>query len=494
MKTSLLLPLLLLFVTLSTSGQPTGTADELLPGEGTEFRFGFLQNEEQTSVCALLDTVKGNHLVSLSSRFPTIAEIYFRGEALRTVLIHPGGTVPVELEGDEFSCVGETVCDNTFRIVADHPIRVQAASYHPSTMEASQVPPMREWGRDHVAITLPLDYYTTDPVHDPGGCADEPRQGEIGIVAGEDSTVVVIIPTVDTRGGMIAGKRYERVLMAGEMWQIQDGGTERGMTDLTGTAFTANRPVGVFTGHVRTGLPYERQTKNHLFEALPALRNEATAYHAGPLYGVGSVDVLRIINPFGAIAVVSIWSPGTDGPVLITDTLESVGSWFDYEINGPVTIESTRPIQIAQFTQSLNPGSDDLGDPSMVILTPLFESRTSATFRSIPFRSPRIGASDTSVHYGSIFVDTRSVKHLVLGDTFLLDSPWLLDYQDMPAGPDEHTSYTWLHFVIDPQSEKVDLRGADDRLRCRCRIRRRLRDDRFLAAHGRTLRGERRDR
>ena len=289
----------------------------------------------------------------------------------------------------------------------------------------------------------PVDWYDVD-AFDIDSCSDEPRQGEVGIVAGEDSTLVTINPTVETRGGLAAGVPHTFLLMAGEMLQIQDGGKTGGTDDLSGSRIISDKPVGVFTGHVRTGIPTRKRTKNHLVEALPPLTRAGRIYLTMPLLGGGTIDKIRVMATEEKRTTVTITTPMIDSEDRTEEfVLETIGDFVDVDIDRPVRIVSDYSVQVGQYLSSDDrvSGGRDNGDPALVILEPATSYRSGATLMTHPI-------GQQTEYFGTIIVRTDDLPTLMInGYPWRRYSP-LSRYEILANPEDSATATTMMSFQL----------------------------------------------
>jgi hypothetical protein len=219
------------------------------------------------------------------------------------------------------------------------------------------------------------------------------------------TTTTRIIPgdlvTETAEGGVL-----DLVLQPFDVLNLESGGF---MADFTGSLIEADQPVVVFTGSEASDAPlYEkladrRCCADHLEEQLDPIRT------AGYKFVVPHApSVSKALSEAGG-AVVAVPSPeftrvmavSNDGPTLVTTTLpppddaftleargdfRQLTSWhpFDNRASGDFTIVANQPISVATVQASQQAAGIDLGqpggDPSLVIVPPLEQYRTTFVF------------------------------------------------------------------------------------------------------------------
>lgn len=462
MNTALRLPILALALLscslLPVVAQPEGR-DITNADEGTEFRFGFIQHEERSSFCSdSIPTVTTQRVVVTARSEGAEVVVEVPGDSVISLSIPAQQTRLLEFDGDDFLCIGEGVCTATFRVRSDVPVQVQIGSFASHTADMTVVPPIARWGMSYLSMNYPTDWYDLPPNPLPfDSCSLAPRHGEVGIVATEDNTLVQIVPTVDTRGGLAKGRPHTQILMAGEMWQVQDRGELRGVDDLSGTRITADKPIGVMTGHMRTGLPSARQTKDMLFDALPTTAEAGLRYHAAPFFS-GENELLRIMAVAEGPIVVATWSD----PGLRLDTLDRSGTFVDIEIDRPVRIDATDSIQVGQYTASSVPETE-VGDPALVMLDPSDAFRTGVTFRPTELRELG-GLPERQSHFGTVILRGAFDSTLRLDGRPLLGSSNLVQAQQIPGPSSDTTLYTWVRIDLGVNPVEQTLLGSQPML------------------------------
>ncbi len=413
---------LLAVVPESLSAQ-TGEKDIELPtaqrsnAEGTRFVIGFMKNEESTSICALLSWGNPRQRIVVASRYATTIYVTLPNGTRIVRNIEPFQVEAIFLNSEIYECT-EELCDNTVEVLADDPVNVYAFSSKGFTSDGYLALPVRSWGTEYVTANYYLDFYPRD-VTDPDDCSMEPRGGEFAIIAAEDNTRVTVIPTVATREGYPANVPVDRVLNRGEMWMLEDGGTVKGGTDITGSQISADKPVGVLSGHVRAGIPYTPgrfdqvfsqtpNTKDHLIEMVPPVKDLGSRHIVVPFGGRRGGDIVRIVaaHDGGTSATVST-ATGR-----LTYNLGGKGSYQELLVTSVTVIETTQDVLVAHYSQSDGVDPDSEFDPYMIVVSPEEQFSKSAVFQTMGNISN--GSQQFDRHYVTIVAEKANSATLRL--------------------------------------------------------------------------------
>ncbi|MCE7934725.1 MAG: T9SS C-terminal target domain-containing protein [Chlorobi bacterium CHB2] len=397
--------------------------------EGTHFMVGFMQNE--TDVCMKRSIYR---VISIASRFQTEVTIRFpdRTVVKKTV---PAFQVFEQAVPEYFECIGEGVFDLGIEITSTEPISVYCYNSRYLTSDGYMALPISSWGTQYVSANYYLDHYTPDDSTDDYYqylCDKAPRGGEFAVIAAEE-TVVSVYPKTKTVTAQAAGVMFQRVLQKGDILQVQDGGTVRGGTDLTGSVIIANKPVGVLSGHIRAGIPTQFDTKDHLIEMLPPREMLSTEHILVPFGGRNGGDVVRVIASEPGTTNVSVTVEGVE---VTTFALSGMGEWGEYELERATVITSDKPILVTQYSKSSGADPENVNrppntplphpfDPDMMVITPTDQYVNAAVFQTLPNRSSsdiRV-ANQFDYHYLTIVAEQESFGTIQLDNGRLADHP-----------------------------------------------------------------------
>jgi len=445
MKAALLLLLVVLTGSTCVIAQPTGKeGDRRLLGansEGTHFFVGFMENELYECSYSY-----GQRAISIASRFNTNFTITFPDG--RVISDGLGAMQLRSYQVDRrYECVGEGVFNNGIEITAEHPISVYCYSSRPQTSDGYLALPTNAWGTQYVSANHGVDYYTYDPTQ-PGDsiCAIYPRGGEFAIIAAEDNTQVTVYPTTRTYREQ---RSVTKVLMKGQIYQLQDGGFIRGATDLTGSVITSDKPVGLLSGHVRTGIPVGGDGKDHLIEMIPPRNELGRNYVTVPFGGRQGGDLVRIISTDPGTTTVTIANSHGTAPQVVS----GLGHFIEFILTEVTVIDADKPVLVTQYSRSTSTDPRNQEkivvkfDPDMVVVTPEEQFVNAAVFQTLPnlSTSPDYpwGTPQFEHHFVTIVAEEAKFG------TMRLDGQPLPTFADFQTGKVQGTPYVWASMQVE---------------------------------------------
>lgn len=248
---------------------------------------------------------------------------------------------------------------------------------------------------------------STDPVEIPADSGSKRRKvisrpaevRDIPMESGPETTDGTVIEPEDHdyTAGDVAAQPIDIVLARGEVYQLIAAWDPHSSCDLTGSAIISDKPIGVFSGHNCAYVP-DRTIKscNILAEQLPPVEAWGTQFVVGTLAGRSS-SVVRILA-------------GHDNTRLFLDgkPLQTLNSGAYYQlpdVNRAIVISADEPVLVAQYSKGYS-DIDSIGDPMMMILSPVEQYRTAHRF-STP-------VTGTWQHYVNISAPTRSIDGIRL--------------------------------------------------------------------------------
>jgi hypothetical protein len=140
---------------------------------------------------------------------------------------------------------------------------------------------------------------------------------------------------------------------------------------MTGTLVTADKPVAVFSGHRCTNVPSATGYCDYLVEQLTDVTRWGKTHHTSPFSGRTRYTV-RIIASQNSTTFTTV-------PSGMAGTLNA-GQFADVELTGAGEFVSNNPVLVAQFMRGYADDAAGKGDPSMVLVTPVEQAVTDATF------------------------------------------------------------------------------------------------------------------
>ena len=147
--------------------------------------------------------------------------------------------------------------------------------------------------------------------------------------------------------------------------------------DLTGSHIVATKAIAVFGGHEEAVLGWsnggeESCCAEHVEEQLLPVNAWGSTYVAPKTKPRGNEPDLWLVMASlpGTVLKTTPSIPGLDGK-----TLSSPGQWVQVEADESFVIEANGPIQIAQFIVSQGQTTDFIGDPTMIVHSPINQMR-----------------------------------------------------------------------------------------------------------------------
>ena len=413
--------------------------------EGVHFVVGFMQNE--TDVCSPYTIYR---VVSIASRFATNVTIVLPDRTRIQRTLKPFEIITESID-ERFECFGEGVFHNGIEITSTEPISVYCYDSRHLTSDGYLAIPVGGWGTQYVTANYYLDHYSARDTTDfmQFACDDAPRGGEFAVIAAEENTVVSVYPRVKTVTGYSCGSDDDPDAPQGRHASGAGWREDRGATDMTGSVVVSDKPVGVLSGHVRAGVSYQYNTKDHLIEMLSPREMLSDHHIVIPFSGRQGGDLVRVIAAEPGVTSVSI---NTASGGLKNYTLNDVGDRVDYDMFEVSTIVSDKPVLVAQYSRSA--GADPVNkyvgisqtppnpfDPNMVVVTPTVQYVNAAVFQTLPNRyttNPNVPAQFDR-HFMTVISEADAFRRVEL------DGKKLSDYPGLVSGPvwDAGREYTW---------------------------------------------------
>ncbi|MEO5929931.1 MAG: T9SS type A sorting domain-containing protein [Candidatus Kapaibacterium sp.] len=412
--------------------------------EGTHFFVTFMQNEIRTCGIASYPQFR----LSFASRFATTVTMTLPGGQVINYTLKPFQVQSYIDNDPTLECVGERVMHRAIELRSDKPISVYSYSSKLQTSDGYLALPVDSWGTEYVTANYPLDYYQFDPQ---SPCSDEPRGGEFAILAAEDNTQVNVYPATLTLGNNRA--MFTRTLMRGDVLEVQDGGTLRGKSDITGSQIVANKPVGVLSGHVRAGIPIVQESKNHLVEMIPPRNELGKVYAVVPFGGRLGGDIVRVVSSDPSPTSITF----TTSTNSVTQVLATLGSFAEFDLQDVSMITADRPVLVAQYSKSqlADPRNTSRKvvasfDPYMVVITPQEQFVNGAIFQTMPDIDELYqNHQQYTTHYITLISERKGFE------TIMLDGAPLTGQPEFASGIIPNTNLMWASMRVGQGSAHV---------------------------------------
>lgn len=317
--------------------------------EGTNFWFGFMEHvdvNDNEKVAMITSQTNTTGIISL----PNTSWIQnFTVEANEVILI----PLPNEAEN-----VGSEMVRNVgVNIQSIDPVSVYIHQYHQFRSEATVVLPNSSLGNEYYAMT----YRGLE-------ARDEFHPSEFLLVAISDNTEISVQVEAATKGGKASGSNFSVNLDRGETYQVQASG----VGDLTGSLVRGDKDFAMFAGNSWTEVPADCSARDNLLEQMYPLETWGKKIVVVPNAQV-NFDVVRLM---GSVDGTNVNIYGSNG--VITQTVNN-GEFAEINITEAKYIEADSPIQVAQFNVGQDCGGHNIGDPSMVLLNSVTQTRDTVT-------------------------------------------------------------------------------------------------------------------
>ncbi len=392
----------LCLIRLSVQGQPSNCVKST---EGKEFWFGFMENRISSN-----PLYPPNYLeVTITSRFTCQYSIMVG----KSVVAVASGTlqpnIPVKIQVNRLLAEpygSENIEEKAIHLVSDKPLNLYAMNWGYNSSDAAVIFPVDALGNEYFAMCYEPHVY-----EQPNGQPWNGKNSEFVVVASSDQTQVTITPSVVTDKLKPAKVPFTIILNKGELYQVQSMNHPNlpGQGDLTGSFIKSDKPVALYSGSWATTIPKSSSYAwDHLYEQIPPLRTWGRKFVSVPLLSRAK-DTYRILASVDNTTIRI-----GDKPTVILNK----GEFHEFMLNAnePALIESDYPVLLAQYSNSndvdrpasIPQGGPWDGDPSMLIISPVDQTREQVTF--VAYNTPEI----TQNFYVNIVTGDNSVDQILL--------------------------------------------------------------------------------
>lgn len=308
------------------------------------------------------------------------------GDFTNVKIVEPGRNSLVILPSD-LMALTEGKHNFGVRVTADVDISVYALNKRFLSMDATTILPTE---------ALDTEYYVMAHVKN-DTLSNDAGEANMLIVATEDNTEIIVVPTADTFGGWLAGETQNITLNAGQTYQIKSLG------DLTGTFVRAVvgadrncKKIAVFSGNKSTNVGACGPTKDHLMEQMTPISTWGKSFLYVPYQSREGGDMIKIMASEDATRI------QIDGVGNIT---LDAGEFYQNEaLEGVSSITADKPIAVGQFSRSQ--GCDDVySDPFMIMLGAIDQGIKAVNFSAIPIFK-------TATHHLTLVASSTDLRNI----------------------------------------------------------------------------------
>lgn len=372
--------------------------------EGTDFWFGFMESRNYHTAHFLEVTVTARETTTFQIFTGTNEEPLNDQQTVQA-----NNSVQIIIPWEKVEAIGsEEIQDKGIRLKSQKPVNVYALNWDRNSADVAVIYPIGSLGMEYFAMCYHPDIDQANPLTGNG------RNSEFLVVATEDQTQVTITPSRATHKGVPKNSPVIITLNKGQVYQVQSenivGSNMQGQGDLTGSHLLADKPVAFFSGSLSTRVPFGKCCWDHLYEQIPPIHSWGREYFLVPLKS-REKDRYRIMAAYDNTTI------HISGRKQVTINKGEFHEMEAYNYD-PLRVMSNKPILVAQFSQSRDvdkefTGGD--GDPFMIILSPVNQSRSDVTF--VAYESPSAGSGNyegISRYFINVITSTEEVKNIRL--------------------------------------------------------------------------------
>jgi gliding motility-associated-like protein len=327
--------------------------------EGTEFWFGFMEH---------IDVGNNSKAVMISSKSNTKGRLNFPAAGFtRNFDIVAGEVTIIQLPSQAEVIGSETIGNKGIFLESQDPVSVYIHQYANMRSEATLVLPIESIGTDYYVMSYPgvSQFNFTS-------------YSEFLIVATEDNTKVEIIPSAETRQGRKVNLGFTVSLDQGEVYQVQ---TKDYADDLTGSKIVADKKICVISGNQWTQVPLGCTFMDNLMEQMYAVGTWGSKYVTIPSFNA-AYDIFRVMASEDDTNIIVEYTGGTNEYNL------DAGKFVEYPLYYvPSVVVSDKPILVAQFNIGSSCSNNAYGDPSMLLINSIEQSRDTVTLFNSAFEN-----------------------------------------------------------------------------------------------------------
>jgi PKD repeat protein len=351
--------------------------------EGTDFWFGFMESRNYQSDHYLEITVTAREATTFRIRIGPQEQPFGSVYSLDA-----NSSLPVHIPWQLVEAIGsEEIEDKGIRLISERPVNVYALNWNQNSADVAVIYPVSSLGSEYFAMCYYPDIDMTDPETGNG------RNSEFLIVATENGTIVEITPSRVTHKLMPKDSTFRVLLNKGQVYQVQSenlpGTRQEGQGDLTGSHIISNKPVAFYSGSLSTQIPTGKCCWDHLYEQIPPVHSWGLEYYIAPFKS-------RKEDRYRVLASENNTQVHITGRTPFTINRGEFREFVVTEGNS-VRLLSGKPVMVAHYSQSVTVDqlqSTGDGDPFMIILSPVNQSRNDVTF--VAYKSPDLGLDDYS--------------------------------------------------------------------------------------------------
>ena len=319
--------------------------------EGVDFWFGFMEHR---------DVGTNSKVAMITSKFNTSGEISVPNRNWsQNFSVAANQVVVVQLPDYTENIGSESIDQVGVHLTSQQPVSVYIHQYQNFRSEATVVLPTSSLGKEYYTLSYQgvVNRGTIYP-------------SEFLIVGTQDETIITINLGDNTKNGRPGGTSFEIVLNAGETYQVQSA--QGPSEDLSGTKIVGDKKFAVFSGNSWTEIPTGCFARDNLLEQMLPISTWGKQFVAVPLAKM-NYNVFRVMASENNTEIELKGVTGT-----LSYNLDA-GEFTQFNLSSAAFIVGDKPIQVAQYNPGLDCGGYPFGDPSMVMLNSVEQTRDTVT-------------------------------------------------------------------------------------------------------------------
>lgn len=378
--------------------------------EGTEFWFGFMEHK---------DVNLNTKVVMITSKYTTSGIISVPHHDWETTFtVNANDVTLVNLPSITEVIGSEQITDRGILLTSALPVSVYTHQFYNFRSEATVVLPTGSIGSE---------YYTMCYRGVVQGGIDYPS--EFLIVATEDETLLDITVSDYTVGNKPPGTTFQVELNKGETYQVQG---QSGPNDLTGSHISGDKNFAVFAGNRWTTVPTGCNARDNLLEQMFPVSTWGRQFVTAPNKNM-NYSLYRILAAEDNTSI-DVHNGSTQSYSI------NAGEFIEFNQSGASYIQSDKPIQVGQYLIGSNCNGHQWGDPSMVLLNSIEQTRDTVTLYSSTFQN--ISQNFINIIMASADAPFVTIDGEVVEDNYPVETIGLNDefaYVQIPVGSGAHT-------------------------------------------------------
>ena len=255
----------------------------------------------------------------------------------------------------------------------------------------------------------------------------------VSYAASSDSSHILIVGCEDNTLIQIGSDAIQLNRMETFLWQST--------SDVTGIRVASNRPIVVYSGHRCANIPAGAGYCDYITEQVPPTAIWGRNFMSASYYGRSSGEFYRILASESSTNVTVNCSTYS---AIQTYNLALPGSWQEFSTPDMsfCSISSDKPLLVMQF--SLGSSLDGVGDPFMMMITPVEQYSNNYVFNVLPQFSTNfitLYVTPEDFEPQDIIVDDNDLENATWTSVYCFDTTVCGYITYVTLSPGEHQLY-----------------------------------------------------